>query len=196
MFCPHCGSNSVDVQGICQECGQETFDSSTNLEVQAISTGAGGNCLNCGAPLEPGELYCGQCGTRISPQSISGPPAVSYPLGRPSPSQRRTRGALSPTGISAQRAHWDDEVEDEGNAPTETFRRPQTPRRSIQSNPIGGAPGRGPTYRPAPSTRLPTGSPYAPAAQRSHAPLVIGLLCFLASFISGGAAIWLALSLH
>jgi|GEM_PF-1914234 len=196
MFCPHCGSNAVDAHGICQECGQETFDSSTNLEVQAISTETGGNCLNCGASLESGEPYCGQCGTRVSAAPASGPPSVSSPFGRPSTSQRRTRGALAPTGIGAQRAYWDNAVEDEGEAPTEAFRRMQTPRPSLRSNPIGDMSSRGPLYRPVPSTRLPTGKPYLQPAPRSHATLVIGLLCFLASFISGGAAIWLALSLH
>lgn len=195
MFCPHCGSNTVDAHGACQECGKETFDSSTDLEVQAISVGAAGNCPKCGAPLEQDELFCGQCGARVSADPSSGPPLVDSPTVRAS-TPRRTRGRPSPVG-SAQRDYWDDAPPGEYDAPTEAYRRSPTPRSALRTPPTGGLPNRGPTYRPGSTSRLASGQPYQEPAPRSHTALVIGLLCFLASFMSGGAAIWLAVtSLH
>ncbi len=193
MFCPHCGSNTVDARGVCQACGKETFDSSTDLEVQAISVGAGGNCPKCGAPLEQDEQFCGQCGAPISGE----PGAASLVDGQTvrASTPRKSRGRLSPAG-SAQWGYWEDVSAEEPNAPTEAYRR-ATPRSTLRTPPAGGLPGRVPTYRPGSASRLAADSPYMEPAPRSHIALIVGMLCFLASFISGGAAIWLAVtSLH
>jgi hypothetical protein len=194
MFCPHCGSNTVDAQGICQECGKETFDSSTDLEVQAISVGAGGNCPKCGAPLEPDELFCGQCGTPLNsdPGSAS---LVDNPTARTS-TPRRAQARLSPAGTT-QRDYWDELPPAEYDAPTELYQRATPPRLPTRPSSTGGAPNRGPTYRPVSTLRLAGDDPYLEPAPRSQIALLVGLFCFLASFLTGGAAIWLAVtSLH
>ncbi len=192
MFCPHCGSNTVDAHGICQECGKETFDSSTDLEIQAISVGAGGNCPKCGAPLEPEELFCGQCGARLS-ADLSSTALVDSPPARTTSRPRRSRAHPSLTG-SAQSEHWEDIPEEDYDAPTEAYRRATPPRTTLRTSPIGSGPSRVPTYW-SPSTSRPIAeSSYLEAAPRSQTALVIGLLCFLASFISGGAAIFLAIT--
>jgi DNA-directed RNA polymerase subunit RPC12/RpoP len=195
MFCPHCGSNTVDAHGICQECGKETFDSSTDLEIQAISVGAGGNCPKCGAPLEPEELFCGQCGARLSadPSSTA---LVDSPPARTTSRPRRSRVRSSPTR-NAPSEYWEELPEEDYDAPTEAYRRATPPRGMLRTPPIGSGPSRGSAYW-SPSTSRPiAGSTYLEAAPRSQTALVIGLLCFLASFISGGAAILLAVtSLH
>lgn len=194
MFCPHCGSSTIDAHGTCQECGQETFDSSTDLEIQAISVGTGGNCPQCGAPFDQGELFCGQCGARVGDDPDSETSLVESQTVRAS-TPRRTRG-LPPAGNSAE-ATWDEAPPDVYEAPTETYRRTSTPRGAPRSHPSRGLPSRGPTYRHGSSFRSPTGKPYREPAPRSHVAFIVGLCCFLASFITGGAAIWLALtSLH
>jgi hypothetical protein len=194
MFCPHCGSSTVDAHGICQECGKETFDSSTDLEIQAISAGTAGNCRNCGAPLEPEELFCGQCGAPVSDAPSSEASLDDSPTTRASTPLRRGRERLAPTG-KPQQARWDDAPLDEYDAPTEAYRRAQTPRSSLRTPSMGGTSYRRPTRWPASTPRLVPGQPYPEPAPRSQTALIIGLLCFLASFISGGAAIWLAVTL-
>ena len=193
MFCPHCGSNTVDAHGVCQECGKETFDSSTDLEIQSISVGAGGNCPKCGAPLEMDEVFCGQCGEPISGDLSTTSMVESPPVRANGP--RNVRGRLAPAG-NAQRDLWDDEPLDEYDAPTEAYRRASMPRSTLRPAPSGGLPGRSPAYRAVSTVHLAGDAPYLEATPRSHTALIIGLLCFLASFMTGGAAIWLAVTLH
>lgn len=193
MFCPHCGSNTVDAHGVCQACGKETFDSSTDLEIQSISVGAGGNCTKCGAPLEQDELFCGQCGAPVSGEPGAASLADNQTVRASTP--RRTRSRPSPAG-SAQRDYWEDVSAEEADMPTEAYRR-STPRSTLRTPLGGGLPSRVPTYRPGSTSRLAADSLYGEPAPRSQIALIVGLLCFLASFLSGGAAIWLAVaSMH
>ncbi len=202
MFCPHCGSSTVDAHGVCQACGKETFDSSTDLEVHAISVGTAGNCLKCGAPLEPDELFCGQCGAPVSSAAPGSGPSLADSLATRASIPQKTRGRLSgPASVpisgpaSAPLDDWGNVAPDDYDAPTEAYRRPPTPRPPLRTSPTAGLPSRGMTYRPG-STALRASGPYVEPAPRSQAALVIGLLCFLASFLTGGAAIWLALTSH
>ncbi|HLV99665.1 MAG TPA: zinc-ribbon domain-containing protein [Ktedonobacterales bacterium] len=193
MFCPHCGSNTVDAHGVCQACGKETFDSSTDLEIHAISVGTGGNCPKCGAPLDQDEMFCGQCGAQISGEQSAASLVDSQATRAVIP--RKSRSRLSSTGI-APRDYWEDIPPEEVEAPTEAYRR-TTPRSTLRTPPSGGLPGRVPTYRPGSTARLAADSLYETPAPRSQTALIVGMLCFLASFITGGAAIWLAVtSLH
>jgi uncharacterized OB-fold protein len=194
MFCPHCGSNTLDAQGICQACGQETIESPDEMETKI--TGAAGNCLNCGAPLEPDELFCGQCGARAGAKlSSEAPLKGEVKIWGTSP--RRVRGYTAPSSPIAQDFYQDDRLSDEYDAPTEAYRRAQPERSTLRTSPTGGYQGRDGMSLPISSSRLMSGKPYVQPDPRPRVALVIGLLCFLASFISGGAAIWLAIaSLH
>jgi DNA-directed RNA polymerase subunit RPC12/RpoP len=191
MFCPHCGSNTVDAHGVCQACGKETFDSSTDLEIHAISVGAGGNCPKCGAPLGQDEMFCGQCGAPVS--SEAAPASLVDGQTARASIPRKSRPRLSPAGSAPWADQWEDIAPEEAEAPTEAYRR-ATPRSTLRTPPSGGLPGRAPTYRPGITAHLAADSLYAEPAPRSHTALIVGMLCFLASFITGGAAIWLAVS--
>lgn len=194
MFCPHCGSATVDAHGICQECGKETFDSSTDLEIQAISIGSGGNCPKCGAPLEQDERFCGQCGASVSGDHNATSLVESPPVR--ATTSRRLSSRLAPAEDTPGTT-WNNEPPEDHDAPTELFRRPTPSRLPVRPSPSGGMPNRSPTYRPPSTLRLPGESPYMEGVPRSPTALIIGLLCFVASFLTGGAAIWLALtSLH
>jgi RNA polymerase subunit RPABC4/transcription elongation factor Spt4 len=188
MFCPHCGSKVNEGSGVCQACGQEIIDFSGELEAQVVRSSAVETCLNCGAPLGQDELFCGQCGTRVSTDPSGETSLAAHPVSRVSTPPRRTRSRSAPPDVRAWEDSWHDAPSDEYNAPTQAYHRSQAARSTLRSAPLGR-----PRSRPISSYAL-ADQPYLPPPPRSHAALIIGLLCFLASFISAGAAVWLAVT--
>lgn len=191
MFCPYCGASGLGSDGVCQACGQQVRSSSVELELTPADEETGDSCPNCGAPLGADENFCGQCGTRVSlePDDESSATDIAGAwVGAPSkPAARR----LS-SGPHQQSLDWNDEPTEDFNAPTESMRRASYPRAPLRSasggspfNKIGG-------QRATAGLRM-TAKP-STAPPRSQAALLISLLCFLASFLSGAAAIWLAVA--
>ena len=189
MFCPYCGASGLGSDGICQACGQQVRASSVELELTPADEETGDSCPNCGSPLGADENFCGQCGTRVSLESDDDSSATDiagvWGSGPPKTSARRLSSEPRQQGLD-----WNDEQTEDFNAPTESMRRasyPRAPLRPASSgspfNQIGG-------QRATAGLRM-TGKTLA-APPRSQAALLISLLCFLASFLSGAAAIWLA----
>lgn len=85
--CPHCGvelrwNPSPVSTGKCPNCGKEFSLSDPSCPKQETppvplcpepETSSPAKCPSCGAPVEPGSRYCGQCGTAISaPKAVQG----------------------------------------------------------------------------------------------------------------------------
>ncbi len=81
--CKKCGNMVSTSSRFCDKCGAPV-EVPVPAQPQAP---AGPVCVNCGAPLEPGALFCGNCGTR-QPGGRTGP-AGGTPA-RPGPCGRRT----------------------------------------------------------------------------------------------------------
>ncbi len=187
MFCPHCGTRVLEGSGVCQTCGQEIIDFSGEIAAQIVGGGAVGSCQNCGAILGQDELFCGQCGTRVNIDSSSETALAAPPGSRVSGPPRRVRSRSAPSDMNAWQESWHDAPPDEYEAPTQAYHHPQAAR-SLRSAPIGRT-----RSRPVSPYAL-VDQPYLAPTPRSPAALIIGLLCFLASFISAGAAVWLAVT--
>ena len=191
MFCPYCGASGLGSDGICQACGQQVRASSVELELTPADEETGDSCPNCGSPLGADENFCGQCGTRVSLESDDDSSATdvagAWGSGPPKISARRLSSEPRQQSLD-----WNDEPTEDTNAPTELMRRASYPR-----GPLRNASGSGPfnkigSQRATAGLRLPGKPPVMPS--RSQAALLISLLCFLASFLSGAAAIWLAVA--
>lgn len=194
MFCPHCGSKVLDESSICQSCGQEIIDFSGEIKAQMIGSDAVGTCLNCGASLGKDELFCGQCGTRVSTDASGATSVVAPSINRGSAPLRRTRGRSSPPETNTWGASRYEAPLDEYSAPTQAYHPPQIAHSAYRNAPGDGPLRRQTRSRPASSMLTSSGKPYGASPPRSHTALIIGLLCFLASFISAGTAIWLAVT--
>jgi uncharacterized protein DUF4190/zinc ribbon protein len=47
------------------------------------------NCTTCGEPLEPGALFCANCGARVAPASSAAAPTIVLPAGpAPPPAEK------------------------------------------------------------------------------------------------------------
>jgi DNA-directed RNA polymerase subunit RPC12/RpoP len=191
MFCPYCGASGLGSDGICQACGQQVRTSSVELELTPANEETGDSCPNCGSPLGADENFCGQCGTRVSLAPSDEPSATdiagAWAGAAPKPSSR-----LLSSGPRQQSLGWNDEATEDYNAPTESLRRtsyPHAPFRNVSgSSPLDKIGGQ----RATAGLRMTGKPPVSPS--RSQAALLISLLCFLASFLSGAAAIWLAVA--
>lgn len=68
-FCPYCGHKT----NLCPKCGTDNRDNAkrcVSCGTNLIQGGEGDStpkvCPNCGAPLAPGNVFCGNCGTKVS----------------------------------------------------------------------------------------------------------------------------------
>lgn len=132
------------------------------------SAGTARFCGTCGARLEPGEAFCGQCGT---PVSAAGDYTRNVPAG---PTSRYYAGGNG--GWSAGN----------GDDYTEEFTAPPLPAAAPYNRPsaVGGGP-----YTPGGF-----GAPASPpiADQSRTGRIVFGLLCILGSLVSAAGAAFIA----
>ncbi|HIW14423.1 MAG TPA: zinc ribbon domain-containing protein [Firmicutes bacterium] len=76
--CKKCGNMVSTSSRFCDKCGAPV-EVPVPAQPQAP---AGPVCVNCGAPLEPGALFCGNCGTR-QPAAQPAPQAAPQPAPAP-----------------------------------------------------------------------------------------------------------------
>ena len=165
--------------------GGSTWSGSSASNDPPSGTGAGRYCGTCGARIEPGQAFCGQCGTPV--RGASGGSLGTSPAGAPLPSSPSRYQVGNDTG-------WHP---DDGNAPTEEIRDlpPSGYGRSglrLQS----GVPYQAPPYSSSgygTSVDQPVGPPDTSRTLR----MILGVMCLVGSLISAVAAIILALvTLH
>jgi hypothetical protein len=142
-----------------------------------VSSGPTGRfCGTCGARLEAGRAFCGQCGTPIAATGFS--------------------GRVAPTSGSGRYLRDADEdwaVED-GDAPTEEV--PDFPPPFV--NPYGSPVGKGPLSGPYGAMGYGNGAGAPPLETPSGGSrstrIVLGMICLFGSVVSAAAAIILALA--
>jgi len=171
MFCPHCGASGLSSDGICQVCGQQATTSSLDLEPYLAEEGIQETCPNCDSPVGTDEVFCGKCGVRVSMVSNNDSAATDH---------LKDWNALPQTAL----------------APYPPSRRAseQFNHNSLRAPAAGYFMRRGQMNRTLLKRKKPTERAQSSLAERPRTILIISLLCFLASLISGAAAIWLAIS--
>ncbi|HEX6800449.1 MAG TPA: zinc ribbon domain-containing protein [Ktedonobacterales bacterium] len=130
-------------------------------------TGTARFCGTCGARLEPGEAFCGQCGT---PVSAAGDYTRNVPAGSTSRYYVGGNGGWSGSN---------------GDDYTEAFTAPPLPAAAPYNRPstAGGGPYTPPGF----------GAATPPATDQSRTGrIVFGLLCILGSLVSAAGAVYIA----
>lgn len=104
-ICPTCGAQNPDNAVFCDECGASLKSSAIQTVIQppanvvqpaplAVAMPNAKNCPVCGAPAQPGGLFCENCGAALA-SAISQPPANAVNL----PPTVAIPGAQSPVDI-------------------------------------------------------------------------------------------------
>ncbi|HEX9369371.1 MAG TPA: DUF4190 domain-containing protein [Roseiflexaceae bacterium] len=58
------------------------------------------NCTTCGAPLEPGTMFCANCGTRVTAPSVGGAPSEQQVAPAPPPLSQPYDAPTTPQWIA------------------------------------------------------------------------------------------------
>ena len=192
MFCPHCGASGLGTDGTCEVCGQTTAQASIDLEPYLTGEKIEERCPTCGSVLEIDEVFCGQCGMRVRLTPSSGLSLASGDLHFTGTSSHRIGSQRLLSVNRQQPPDWDGQAPQGRGTPTdEAYRHSQTLRSAIHSSSPRSTIGQSLTHRQAQRERMPADTASPHVVSRSRAALIISLLCFLASLISGSAAIWL-----
>lgn len=189
MFCPYCGAQYRDTRGTCQVCGRQAPELPGEVYPALEGTPGAETCPSCGGPLAGDEVFCGECGTRL----------LAVPVGSSEGHLLSPGAPLHPTGHASsflaeqKRAAREDVLEDD-QALAEAQHRVPSSYVSVsdtdEEEQVSGVLRK----RSAAVFALNELEASPEAGARSRMALIIGLLCFLASLISGGAAIWLAVT--
>lgn len=159
---------------------QGAYPPSGNQPLRGPNSGGGAvqYCGACGARIEPGHAFCGQCGTPV--RSVSGGGYGASQAGAPSPSNpSRFRVGDTPG--------W---RPDDGNAPTEEIR--DLPPQGAYGRSGSGVPYQAPPYSRSGYGGTSVDQPVALDSSRTLR-MILGVLCLVGSLISAVAAIVLAL---
>jgi hypothetical protein len=183
MYCPHCGAKGLDTRDVCQVCGRQPPEQPGEVLAAAEEREQEEGCGNCGAALGGDEVFCGACGARLLARNAAEGTGVAFKLA--------TGHGEHPFSFTAGQ-HKSSAREELGG--DKVF--PERKRRAflgevsvLGERNVDGLSGEGKDQ--AEFGAWPTGEGVE-GRGRGRLVLVISALCFAASMVSGGAAIWLA----